>query len=74
VHVGTENCCVVRKTTAQATIVVRTGAGSCCEGEEGKLASPSDHGSVRIRARRGGARGGGRGPVAVWLATGVERR
>jgi hypothetical protein len=72
-HVGTENCGAVGKTAAQVATVVQTGAGGCYEGEEGKLASPSDHGNLRIRARGGDARGGGRGPAAAWLATGVER-
>jgi hypothetical protein len=73
VHVGMENCGAVRKTAAQVAIVVQTGAGGCYEGEEGKQASLLDHGSLRIRAREGGTRGGGRGPTAEWLATGVGR-
>jgi hypothetical protein len=34
-------------------------------GGEGKVTSPSDHDSVRIRARGGGTRGGGMGPAAA---------
>jgi hypothetical protein len=68
-----ENCGAVRKTAAQVATVVQTGAGGCYEGEEGKQASLLDHGSLRIRAREGGTRGGGRGPTAEWLATGVGR-
>jgi hypothetical protein len=64
--VGTKNCGVVEIPRAvQVATVVQTEAGSCCEGEEGKLASPSDHDSVRIRARGGDTRGGDRGPAAA---------
>jgi hypothetical protein len=57
-------CAVVRKTTAQVATVVRTRAGGCCEGEEGKLASPSQHEDKGAQRRWGTRNGGGWRPAA----------
>jgi hypothetical protein len=70
-------CVVVKKIAVQAVTMVRIRAGGCCEGEEGKLASPLDHDSMSIRARGGGTRGGSGGPTAAvagdWRGEAVTR-